>query len=374
MFTYGIEGERMTGIARYTMELTRGLRRLEPALEIVLLNPYPQDSHPWYSEFPVYPVPALRRLPLAASLGNLQLHLAALALELDVLHDPCGIAPFIVPRSMGEYARVTTVHDAIPLVYPRTQPLLTRAVFHTLVRASGRTADIILTMSEASRRDLVRTLHLPMEKIRVTPLAADQTQPSESVEMLEEVRSRFGVDGSYFLYVGALHPRKNLSRVLQAFTRVQASAPGARLVIAGPPSWGATDVLREVLTRSGDGVVFTGYVSDADLRALYQGALALVFPSIYEGFGLPALEAMALGTPVITSNVSSLPEVVGDAALLVDPLSINEIANAMQRLLEDVQLREEMVQRGLSRSRLFSWDETAKSTLRAYQSALANRL
>jgi glycosyltransferase involved in cell wall biosynthesis len=374
VFTYGIEGERMTGIARYTVELTRALRRLDPTLEIVLLNPYPGDPHPWYREFPTHPLPSLRRLPLAATLGNWQLHRAARALAVDVLHDPCGIAPFAVPRGMARYARVTTVHDAIPLVYPRTQPLLTRLVFHTLVRASGRTADAILTMSEASRRDLVRTLGLPDEKLHVTLLAANDPPAPLPTEVADEIVARRGAARPYFLYVGALHPRKNLPRVLEAFARVRREAPEATLVIVGPPSWGASDVLRRVLERTGDGVTFTGFISDADLRALYERAHALVFPSLYEGFGLPPLEAMAVGTPVLTSNVSSLPEVVGDAALQVDPTSVDAIADAMARLLRDDDLRADLAQRGRERSRAFSWEATARATLSVYRAAVRHRV
>ena len=370
VFTYGIEGERMTGIARYTVELTRALRRVDPTLEITLLNPYPDDPHPWYREFPTYPLPLLRRLPLAATLGNWQLHRAARELELDVLHDPCGIAPFLVPRGTAPYARVTTVCDAIPLVYPRTQPLLTRAVFHTLVRASGRTADAIVTISEASRRDLVRTLGLPDEKIHVTLLATNESAAPLPAEAVEAILTRLGATPPYLLYVGALHPRKNLPRVLEAFARVRADAPEATLVIVGPPSWGASDVLRHVLARTGDGVTFTGFVSDADLQALYQGAHALVFPSLYEGFGLPPLEAMAAGTPVVTSNVSSLPEVVGDAALLVDPTSVDGIADAMARLMRDDELRVDLARRGRERSRAFSWAATARATLEVYRAVV----
>lgn len=367
VFTYGIEGERMTGIARYTVELTRALRRVDPTLEITLLNPYPESDHPWYREFPTYPLPSLKRLPLAATLGNWQLHRAARELELDVLHDPCGIAPFVVPRGEARYARVTTVCDAIPLVYPRTQPLLTRAVFHTLVRASGRTADAILTISEASRRDLVRTLGMPDAKIHVTLLASNEPATPLPGEVVDAVLTRVGATPPYLLYVGALHPRKNLPRVLEAFARVRDEAPEARLVVVGPPSWGASDVLKQVLARTGDGVTFTGFVSDADLQALYQGAHALVFPSLYEGFGLPPLEAMGHGTPVITSNVSSLPEVVGDAALLVDPLSVDAIADAMRRVLGDAELRADLARRGRERSRVFSWEATARGTLEVYR-------
>lgn len=368
VFTYGIHGQRMTGIARYAIELTRALKRVAPDIEIVLLNPNPESDHPWYREFPVHPMPRLRYLPAAATLGNWTLHRAAVDLGLDVLHDPCGIAPFLWPRGRARYARVTTVHDAIPAVYPETQPWLTRAVFGTLVRAAGRSADAILTVSQASRDDLVRYYGLPSAKVHVTPNGF-VPQRVATADAVDAALDRLGVKRPYFLYVGALHPRKNLPRVLEAFARVRDGAPEARLVVVGPPSWGASDVLRQVLARTGDGVTFTGFVSDADLQALYQGASALVFPSLYEGFGLPALEAMGHGTPVITSNVSSLPEVVGDAALVIDPLSVDAIAEAMRRVLTDGELRVDLGRRGRERSRAFSWSATARGTVEVFRAA-----
>jgi glycosyltransferase involved in cell wall biosynthesis len=371
VFTYGIEGEHMTGIARYAVELTRALRRLDPTVEITLLNPYPDSDHPWYREFPTYPLPSLRRLPFAATLGNWQLHRSALELELDVLHDPCGIAPFVLPRALVRYARVTTVHDAVPAVYPETQPWLTRATFATLVRLAGRTADAILTVSRASADDLVRHYRLPAAKVHITPNGFAPL-PALAPDAVGAALDRLDVEPPYLLYVGALHPRKNLPRVLEAFARVRDEAPDKRLVVVGPPSWGASDVLRQVLARVGDGVTFTGFVSDTDLQALYQGTHALVFPSLYEGFGLPPLEAMGHGTPVITSNVSSLPEVVGDAALLVDPLSVDAIAGAMRRILGDAELRADLSRRGEERSRAFSWEATARGTLQVYR-AVASR-
>lgn len=369
-FTYGIYGERMTGIARYTVELTRALRKLEPSMEIILLNPYLEAEHPWYREFPNHPLPHLKKLPLAATLGNLELHRAATKLRLDVLHDPCGIAPFLAPR--GRYRRVTTIHDTLPALYPETQQFLTRLVFSVLVARAGITADAVLTVSQASVDDLIRHYRMPASKVHVTPNGVYQPEPLPD-EDVREFLGRLGVTRPYFLYVGALHPRKNLPRVLESFARVRQVHPRVNLAIVGPPSWGGHHVLREVL-RSADadqGVVFTGFLSDEDLQALYQGAHALVFASLYEGFGLPALEAMSHGTPVITSNVSALPEVVGDAAILVDPTSVESISRAMVQLLEDDALRQELGRRGKIRSRLFTWEATAAETLRVYRSLVS---
>jgi glycosyltransferase involved in cell wall biosynthesis len=371
-FTYGMN-ERMTGIARYTVQLTYALKKLESSLEIILLNPYPSSKHPWYKDFETYPLPHLRLLPSAASLGNLLLHQAARNLKLDILHDPCGIAPFLFPTKA--YKRVTTIHDAIPFIYPQTQPLLTRGVFQTLVRSSRLTADAVFTVSTSAANDLRQHLNLSRDKLFVTPLGIELPEKVVSPEVEQALLHRLNISSPYFLYVGALHPRKNIGRTLEAFLSVRKRTQDIQLVIVGPPSWGADEVLRQVTASAkGDtGIVFTGFVSDEDLHTLYASAKGLVFPSLYEGFGLPALEAMAHGTPVITSNTSSLPEVVGEAALLVDPLSTTAIEEAMARLLNDEALCQTLSSRGLERAKLFSWESTAQKTLAAYRQILTPR-
>lgn len=371
VFTYGMDA-RPTGIARYAAELTRALRRTEPSLEIILLNPYPASQNPWYREFESYPLANLGRLPAVVSLGNLQLHRAAQKLGLDILHDPCGVAPFLVP-GVG-YKRVTTLHDAVPYIYPETQPLLTRLTFATLVRASRVTADAILTVSTSAADDLVHYAGIPRHKLFITPNGVPPPPPCPAATV-SSVLEKLAIHPPYFLYVGALHPRKNLARVAQAFAALRAQQADARLVIVGPPSWGAQAVLQNLTeqSRADASVILTGFVTDEELAALYCGARALVFPSLYEGFGLPALEAMAHGTPVIGSNTSSLPEVVGDAGLLVDPHSAEAIAQAMQRLLEDDTLHSALSVRGRQRSARFSWDNTARKTLEVYQLLLREK-
>lgn len=369
-FTYGIHGNRMTGIARYAVELTRALKRLDPSVEVVLLNPYPESEHPWYQEFPSYPLPHLKKLPFAATLGNYELHRAGTKLELDIVHDPIGIAPFLVPRC--KYKRITTIHDAVPAIYPATQPLMARILFSTLIAYAGKTCDAILTVSQTSADDLARYYHLPASKIYVTPNGVHCPQKL-SEGWVASILRRLALQPPYFLYVGALHPRKNIGRTIEAFEIARKMHPQVKLGIVGPPSWGGHHVLREVLRSAGadQGVVFTGFLSDEDLQALYQGAHALVFPSLYEGFGLPALEAMSHGTPVITSNVSALPEVVGDAGLFVDPTSVEAISRAMLRLLEDEAFREELAQKGRLRSLEYTWEATAAKTLEVYQALVS---
>lgn len=361
-FTYGM-GQKLTGIGRYAVELTRNLRRMEPSLEIVLLNPYPKSTLEWYQEFETQPVPSLEMVPAAASIGNLVLHQAARRLKLDILHDPCGIAPFAWPRE--GFKRVVTIHDAIPLATPEVQPLATRLIFRTLIPFSRLSADAVLTVSQHAAADLRKYAGLPAHKVHVTPNGA-YPPPVLRHDEIEHELHKLGLERPFFLYVGALTPRKNLPRVLEAFARFHAEFPKPKLAIVGPVTWGG----EEVAQRKAEGVVLTGYVSERALHALYYSATALVFPSLYEGFGLPALEAMYHGTPVIASNTSSFPEVMGEVGLLVDPTSAPAIAEAMKRFWASPTLREEQRQMGLERAKHFTWEETASKTLDVYRQIL----
>lgn len=364
VFTYGIERpDRLSGIARYTIELTRALKQFNPELELILLNPYPHSEIEWYREFQNHHVPGLQRLPAVLTAGHALLDWHARKLNLDILHDPGGNAPFLAPRP--PYRRVVTIHDAFARVVPQTQDPLMRLLFRTLVPLTRFTADAVLTVSEASAADLHRACHIPRDKITVTPLGVHPLNGHQQDAVPLEA---LGIKAPYFLYVGNLTPRKNLPRVLEAFTRTQARHPGTQLVIVGPQFWGGSDIFKQA--SGTQNVVLTGHVNDATLHALYTQATALVFPSLYEGFGLPALEAMTLGCPVITSDLSSLPEVVGDAAYLVDPLDVQGITDAMSALLTIEPLRHDLRQRGLQRARQFNWENTARQTLAVYRAIL----
>ncbi|MEM7736735.1 MAG: glycosyltransferase family 1 protein [Deinococcota bacterium] len=368
LFTYGMD-QHFTGIARYAVNLTRELVKLEPNLDITLLNPYPDSAHPWYQEFASLPMQNLRLVPLAASLGNWSLHRAARELKLDILHDPCGIAPFLLPPPgfPRRYKRVVTIHDAISLVTPEVQPLATRLIFQTLIPASGKTADGIITVSQAAADDLIKYAKLPADKITVTPNGVDAAMPLSDAEVANAL-AKLDITQPYILYVGNLAPRKNLARVIDAFDKVHAQHD-VRLVIVGAKNWRAD----ETFAKAGnlDSVIFPGYVDEPSLHALYYGAKMLAFPSLYEGFGLPALEAMVHGTPVIASTASSLPEIVGDAGILVDPLSVDAIADAMQHLLTDDAKARQLIELGYERAKMFSWEETARRTLELYKNLVS---
>lgn len=279
----------------------------------------------------------------------------------DVLFGPNFVPPPTRARRL-----VVTVHDLAFRRFPETAPHSTRWWLARLDRTLGR-ATRIIAVSESTRRDLLELYGVEPARISVIPLGVDRSmfRPSPR-DATEGMRSRFGLDGPYLLSVGGIEPRKNLPAVLSAFARL---GPDLRLVIAGAGvDWNpeGTGLLREALrslpAETRRRVVQTGYVSEGDKVALLSGAEALVYPSLYEGFGLPVLEAMACGTPVVTSDRSSLPEVAGEAALLVDPDDPEAIAVAVDRVLSEGRLREHLREAGLERAAGFTWEGTAQAT------------
>lgn len=278
--------------------------------------------------------------------------------------------------SQKEGKRVVTVFDLTFFLFPQYHPRYRVMVFKNFFSRSLELADRIIAISENTKKDLVDLMQVPKEKIVVTPLAAGENFTPMSAQDSERVLSQYGITyRNYFLYVGTLEPRKNLVRLLKAYELFRSSYPCSYpLVLAGRHGWLNED-LYKTWERSNwkQDIRILGYVPEAYLPALYAGATGMVYPSLYEGFGLPPLEAMACGTPVVTSNNSSLPEVTGDAAILVNPLEVEEIAEALMRIGRDYSLREEMRKKGLERAKLFTWEETAKKTLGVYESVL-NRL
>jgi glycosyltransferase involved in cell wall biosynthesis len=269
---------------------------------------------------------------------------------------------------------VATIHDLSFEHLPETFKRRSRAQLRLTVRRTARQAAAVIAPSEFSRRDLVETYHLPPERVRVTPLAAaPHFAPVRDPGERERIRELYRIRPDYILAVGAIQPRKNLVRLVEAYAdlrhrRSQAKLP--QLVVVGKRGWlyrETLDVARR-LSFEGD-IHFAGYVPESDLPALYTDALCFVYPSYFEGFGLPPLEAMQCGAPVIAGNRTSLPEVVGEAGLLVDPFDREAIAYGLGRLIDDKELREELSARGLERSRSFHWRETARLTLEVYEQA-----
>jgi glycosyltransferase involved in cell wall biosynthesis len=267
---------------------------------------------------------------------------------------------------------VATVHDLSFEHIPETFKLRSRVQLRLTVRATVRRAAHVIAPSEFTRRDLVETYGLDPARVTAIPLAvAAHFRRVREAEELRRVRERYGVAGEYVLAVGSIQPRKNLARLLRAYSalrRARGRSNLPQLVLVGKKAWLYGETLRAVGDEGLAGsVVLTGYVPEADLPALYSGALCFVYPSFYEGFGLPPLEAMACGAPVLTGNLTSLPEVVGDAALTVDPFDIEALADALGRLIDDDALRASLRERGLQRARDFDWRDTARMTLLTYR-------
>jgi len=263
---------------------------------------------------------------------------------------------------------VLTVHDLIFRHLPTHHKPLNRWYLNAGLPLYCRRATHIIAISECTRRDLIAAYGLPPEKITVIHEAADPRFRPQPPEAIAAVRARYVLPDRYLIFVGTIEPRKNLKRLLTVFEAIHAQGLSDGLVIVGRRGWLYDDFFA-ALERSParDAVILPGYVRDEDLPALYAGAQALAFPSLYEGFGLPVLEAMACGTPVTCSNTSSLPEVAGDAALMLDPTNTTAITDALNRLLTDASLRADMREQGLRRAAQFTWDRTAQKTLTVYR-------
>ena len=373
----GLDGKVLTlragGIGRYAINLTRAMlaeaAARRPDLEFVIFTG-PQTCPEVMAEFRG----ACDECFLGAKssvIRSMALVPAALRrLRVDVFHgmDHVGI-PFV-----GRTAKtVVTVHDVIVLILPETFTARHRLVVRTALARVRRKADRVIVPSRAVKRDVVTRLGVAGDRVAVTPEGCDpRFRPVRSAGALRAAAAKYGLPPRYVLAVGTLEPRKNLTTLLRAFARLRRDGdvdPGLRLVLAGARGWLDEPIFRSVRSLGLEKAVhFPGFIDDDDLPAVYGGAGLFVFPSLYEGFGLPLLEAMACGVPVVTSNVSSLPEVAGDAALLVDPRDVDGLAAAVSRALRDAGLRERLRAAGLARARQFSWQTTARLTLDTYAS------
>ena len=261
-----------------------------------------------------------------------------------------------IPLWTGRTKLVCMVHDLIPLRFPETvfRNRFHRTYYMALLRAATSQAAIVLTNSEHSRREIIETLHVPERKIRKITLGVDEVRDRADGSD-EAVLARLGLTGPYLLAMGSSEPRKNNARVIEAFAGLGASE-ALQLAVAGGP-WRGQVFPAHTLRPS---VVTTGYLAEEELDCLLRNAVALVFASLHEGFGLPVLEAMARGVPVITSNRTALPEVGGDAAIYVNPESVGEIRVAMERVIGDPRLRADLARRGEERASHFRWDRTCQ--------------
>lgn len=361
----GLRHGGVDGIGSYTRELGS---RLFAHRDVDLLPV--SFGAPGAANFPLPrdPVSLLKRYaPMAAlsAISPLAFPVRALGDRIDLFH----ATDHLIPK-FADFPVLATLMDAIPLSHPDWVRMRFAGLKNWLWRRTAQWADHVLTISEYSKQDISRHFGIAEEKISVIPLGVDERyfERFDSAQILETTQ-RLGLPDRFFLFVGTLQPRKNIERVLDAHAalplQLQKDFP---LVIVGRDGWGAAGLVGRLNDNATQGRVrWLKYLPDNDVRALMQRAQALVFPSLYEGFGLPVVEAFASGLPVITSNTTSLPEVARDAALLVDPLAVGEIADAMRQVVEVPGLAEGLIIAGERRARELSWSACAEKTLDIYR-------
>ena len=281
----------------------------------------------------------------------------------DLFH---GLSNFLPVIRVCPY--VVSIHDLTYFVQPERCPPIRRRYWYTMTWRTVKVADAIITCSENSRRDLEHFFPDAAAKIHVVPLGVRARYRRLTTSRDESYLGKIGITQPYIAFLGTLEPGKNVARVIEAFDSIAADFPEHLLLIGGGKGWLYEEIFAAAdRARHKDRIRFLGYLDDMEAVELLNFSEALCFPSLYEGFGLPPLEAMACGTPVITSNTSSIPEVVGDAALMVDPIRVDQIADAMRQVLNDAGLRHELRARGIAQAAKFSWDRTAEETLAVYR-------
>ncbi len=363
-----------TGSGQYLRRLVAGLARFHPDDEFLVL--YPGGMAPDTAT----DAPNVTFSTTPAAAHN---HLSKVwweQVQVPRLARRAGVALLHVPYWASPWQRsvptLVTIHDLIPLLLPAYRGSVLVRLYTALVRATATRAALALTDSESSRQDIVRHLRMPDERVCAVPLAADPTHRPESSHQDALCLAEMGLAPGYLLYCGGFDVRKNLRTILAAFAQLRRTLPDARLVLAGSLPRRDSDfapdprrLAREVGVPEAT-LVFTGFAPETHLPALYRGARALIFLSEYEGFGFTPLEALACGTPVVASNVSSLPEVVGDGGILAAPTDATAAAAAAIRLLTDDAFHAEMRDRALRQAARFSWEATAKATWAAYASVM----
>lgn len=347
----GIDGQPLTrvktGVGHYTYELAQALTSISPADDFELITPSNNSRSWWAFGLPLY----CRRA------------------SIDLFHG----TNFTIPL-WGKCPSVVTIHDLSLLLYPEThERQLVRRARRNLPLMTRRAAAVI-TPSETVKREVCEVLKITAERVVAIPEAARPSFmpvfPTESAA----VRHRLGIDDEFILFVGTIEPRKNVLNLLRAVDELfRTTELRPQLVLAGGKGWLSEDVSSYLSTTDlKDRVVLTGYLEDEDLRALYSACRVFVYPSLYEGFGLPLLEAMACGAPVVTSNIPSIVETVGDVARLISPADFRDLAQGIACLLGDVAERETRSSAGIEHARKFSWEKTAAATLSVYRSVLKN--
>lgn len=359
-----------SGVGNYVLHLIQNLRKVDPdsiyfflslKKNLSFLGPLAPEQNPLQTVF------SHENHPLGDFWEHFILPIRLMKKGIDVFHGPASLIPF----RRDHYQVVVTIHDLVAFLFPETIPLKYGAYMRYLLRQAVKRANKIISVSHHTRQDLIEILKVPSEKIVVIHEAPSPIfRPYDRNKVRTLLKERYGIKKKYIYHLGNIEPRKNLIVLLQAFTRVcQELGTEYQLVVSGQKGWlirSLSHFLKNYPMR--DQVLFTGYVPTEDLPLLMNGAEIFVFPSLYEGFGLPVLEAMSCGTPVISSNRSSIPEIVGSAGVLVDPTDVKELAHRIVYLLRNGEERRRLSLLGKDQAARFSWEEVARKTLNVYRS------
>ncbi len=364
ILVYGLD-RPISGIGRYSSELIPELAKL--GVHITLLGG-PATNLPHANTYPSIALQGCRLLPGLITIGNILVRYIAQNNRLNLIHDPTGIAPFLF--GAGKAKTVVTVHDMLALAFPGTSTLIENLITRFWLPMILPNVDAIIVVSECTKNDILRFTRVSENKIHIIPAGQRGFAPVNRAAA-QTTLERFGLKPGYILTVSSFEPRRNLERLLKAYASLRTDGEQRPLVMVGRPRFAKSPLSKlvdELELQSH--VIFPGYVSSDELPVFYSAADLFVFPSLYEGFGLPPLEAMACGTPVVASNNSSLPEVIADSGVLVDPYSIDALADGMRRVLADVSLRTNLRERGLQRASILTWENTARQTAKLYLSLL----
>jgi glycosyltransferase involved in cell wall biosynthesis len=349
-----------TGVSVYTKNLVSTLIKLYPEDEFVLFGGSFRRQGELKSFIKkvggipkIFPFPpklldfvwnALHIIPIEYFIG-----------KVDIIHTSDWTEP------PSKIPKVTTVHDLVPFIYPETTTDEIRRAHKKRLVWVMRESKAIIAVSRSTKEDLISILKIPEEKIIVIPEGVEERYQPQPISIIDSVKRKYHIDGEYIYSLSTLEPRKNQQSLIDAFEIVHKENPDLKLVIGGKTGWG--DPLTKV-----PGVIMPGFIPDADLPALYSGSLAFALPSLYEGFGLSPLQAMACGTAVVVSDISSMPEVVGDAGILVDPKKIESIATG---IIEAIENRSILREKCLEQAQKFSWEKAARATYNVYKQVLS---